>query len=218
MARNETPNYAARRIADYSDLTQTSQWFPVAAVRLWFEDPLKADDPRPSQSAYENFADDVRRAINRVSNYEKQKVDRADLKDVVPAEWFQEKMAPVLDAAHCLALALGEFEKSAGNYVWREQGETETISLEQLIDQINLMRRSDVRPSIGDTPPSGRPPEAWHKAAHRVAALVRAVYRGAGFERNLTATDEVAPSRSSGRALLHMPTRRLFNLPDSQAP
>jgi hypothetical protein len=97
-------------------------------------------------------------------------------------------MAPVLDAAHRLVMALDEFEESAGNYIWGDHGET--ISLEEIV---YMMHRIGARPIICDPPSSGRPSEAWHRAARDVARLVRNVLRDAGFKRNLTATDEGSP-------------------------
>jgi hypothetical protein len=95
MARKKTQHFAAPRIADYCDLTQKEEWFPVETVKAWFEDDaLDSDDPKPSQSAYEKFADDVRRAVNRVSNSEKQRAGRTDLKTSNQTSGFKRKWRP----------------------------------------------------------------------------------------------------------------------------
>jgi hypothetical protein len=96
-------------IAD--NLDQRTEWFPIEMVLNWF-DALPGNPQKPSEAACKRLARNIQTAINRVGNLEKQKVGRQDLIDEDPNEVFQEKIAPLLDAAGKFITNAPAFENS----------------------------------------------------------------------------------------------------------
>jgi len=194
--------------AEWLPVTEIQGWFEdafgkdkAAKLRLWFEQPLSEKDPR---TALDKLRRDIQVATNQYwnaqlkRNYAPNLAPLTEMKDAEPAERQNKLLEEVYNDANSVRAGLRKLEASlckleefggSGRYPgWK----ISLSNLQAALGQIGAKLQSAMG-QIGVVPalPSaieGRPPEAWHELARKIAGLIKSALP-ADYQGAVTATN-----------------------------